>query len=60
MSKTKREEIALKAVGLSELNHRVPAVQPDSALALNITLRWPDMDRIPATEMERRKEVSQH
>lgn len=38
MSKTKREEIALKAVGLSELNHRVPAVQSDSALALNITV----------------------
>lgn len=41
MSKTKREEIALKAIGLSELNHRVPAVQSDSALALYITLRWP-------------------
>lgn len=60
MSKTKREKIALKAVGLSELNHGVPAVQSDSTLALNITLRWPDMDTITATKMERIKEVSQH
>lgn len=33
----KREEIALKAVDLSELNHRRPAVHSDSALPLNIT-----------------------
>lgn len=58
MSKTKREEIALKAIGLSELNHRVPAVQSDSALALYITLRCPDTDTITATKMERIKEVS--
>lgn len=51
MSKTKREGIALKAIGLSELNHRVPAVQSDSALALNITPRCPDMDTITATKM---------
>lgn len=38
----KNEEIALKAVGLSELNHRVPAVGSDSTLALNITRRWSD------------------
>lgn len=37
MSETKREEIALKAVDLSELNHRRPAVHPDSASTLNIT-----------------------
>lgn len=59
MSKTKREEIALKAIGLSELNHRVPAVQSDSALALYITLRWPDTDTITATKMERIKAVSE-
>lgn len=59
MSKTKREEIALKAIGLSELNHRVPAVQSDSALALYITLRWPDTDTITTTKMERIKEVSE-
>lgn len=33
----KREAIALKAVDLSELNHRRPAVHSDSALPLNIT-----------------------
>lgn len=60
MSKTKREEIALKAVGLSELNHRVPAVQSDSALALNRTRRWPDMDATTEAKMERIKKVSQH
>lgn len=37
MSETKREAIALKAVDLSELNHRRPAAQSDSALPLNIT-----------------------
>lgn len=37
MSETKREAIALKAVDLSELNHRRPAVHSDSALPLNIT-----------------------
>lgn len=37
MSETKREEIALNAVDLSELNHRRPAVSSDSALPLNIT-----------------------
>lgn len=37
MSKTKREEIALKTVDQSELNHRRPAVSLDSALPLNIT-----------------------
>lgn len=37
MSETKREEIALNAVDLSELNHRQPAVSSDSALPLNIT-----------------------
>lgn len=31
MSKTKREEIALKAIDLTALNHTVPAVQSDSA-----------------------------
>lgn len=60
MSKTKREEIALKAIGLSELNHREPAVQSDSALALNITPKWPDMDTTTATKMSQIKEVSQH
>lgn len=37
MSETKREEIALNTVDLSELNHRRPAVSSDSALPLNIT-----------------------
>lgn len=37
MSETKREASALKAVDLSELNHRRPAVHSDSASALNIT-----------------------
>lgn len=37
MSETKREAIAFKAVDLSELNHRRPAVRSDSALPLNIT-----------------------
>ena len=37
MSETKREEIALKAVDLSELNQRRPAVRSDSASPLNIT-----------------------
>lgn len=60
MSKTKRGEIALKAIGLSELNHTVPAVQSDSALALNITLRCPDMDTVTATKMEGIKKVSEH
>lgn len=36
MSETKREEIALNAVDLSELNQRRPAVSSDSALPLNI------------------------
>lgn len=37
MSETKREEIALKAVDLSELNQRRPAARSDSASPLNIT-----------------------
>lgn len=45
MSETKREEIALNTVDLSELNHRRPAVGSDIALPLNITssdgLIWP-------------------
>lgn len=36
-NETKREEIALKAVDLSELNHRRPAVRSDSTSPLNIT-----------------------
>lgn len=36
-NETKREEIAVKAVDLSELNHRRPAVRSDSASHLNIT-----------------------
>lgn len=36
MNETKREEIALNAVDLSELNQRRPAVSSDSALPLNI------------------------
>lgn len=44
MSETKREEIALNAVDLSELNQRRPAVSSDSALPLNIPSceRWTD------------------
>lgn len=59
-AKQKARRLPLKAIGLSELNHRVPAVQSDSALALNITPRWPDMDTTTATKMEGIKEVSQH
>lgn len=42
MSETKREEIALKAIGLSELNHRVPAVQSDSSFGsiYNPEMAW--------------------
>lgn len=43
MTETKGEEIALNAVDLSELNHRLAAVSSDSAVALNITgWRWSD------------------
>lgn len=58
---TKREEIALKAVDLSELNHRRPAVSSDSASALNITgMRWTDTATTTDTEKVRIKEASQH
>lgn len=52
-NETKREEIALKAVDLSELNHRRPAVRSDSTSLLNITDA--EMDRYRTRQQTHRQ-----
>lgn len=58
MSKTKRGD-CFESRRSVRIESQSAAVESDSALALNRTRRWPDMDTTEA-KMERIKEVSQH